>query len=100
MADPNVPEAGLYDKSGVHRGSDWEPLTVVTANTGERDDLSDVDAGIYTESTGTLTAIDPVSIYTFTVTSTLGDGEFEAEVTTTSGNLGARLTLSDATGRC
>jgi hypothetical protein len=25
LADPMVPEAGLYDKSGVHRGSDWEP---------------------------------------------------------------------------
>ena len=30
VADPAVPEAGLYDKSGVHRGSDWEPLTIVT----------------------------------------------------------------------
>ena len=25
VADPTVPEAGLYDKSGVHRGSDWAP---------------------------------------------------------------------------
>ena len=24
VPDPSVPEAGLYDKSGVHRGEDWE----------------------------------------------------------------------------
>ena len=34
VADPAVPEAGLYDKSGVHRGSDWEFLTVVTGQPG------------------------------------------------------------------
>ena len=37
VADPAVPEAGLYDKSGVHRGSDWEPLTVVTRAPRRRD---------------------------------------------------------------
>ena len=52
MADPAVPEAGLYDKSGVHRGSDWEPLTVVTRAGAGATDLSQVDAGLYTEITG------------------------------------------------
>ena len=56
VADPAVPEAGLYDKSGVHRGSDWEPLTVVTPLRAGATDLSEVDAGLYTEITGTLTA--------------------------------------------
>ena len=37
VADPSVPEAGLYDKSGVHRGVDWEPLTIdARAAAGDR----------------------------------------------------------------
>ena len=56
VADPAVPEAGLYDKSGVHRGSDWEPLTVVTPRSGRRDRPVAVDAGLFTETTGTLPA--------------------------------------------
>ena len=54
VADPAVPEAGLYDKSGVHRGSDWEPLTVVTRVPPGVTDLSQVDAGLFTETAGTL----------------------------------------------
>ena len=55
VADPAVPEAGLYDKSGVHRGSDWEPLTVVTAAPAGATDLSQVDRrSVSRKSTGTL----------------------------------------------
>ena len=64
VADPAVPEAGLYDKSGVHRGADWEFLTVVTANPAGATDLSGVDAGLYTETPGTLSDASPVSAYT------------------------------------
>ncbi len=98
VAAPNVPEAGLYDKSGVHRGSDWEPITIVTANSASVTDLSDVDPNINTESMATLTAPIPVSVYNFTVSSTLGDGQFEAEINAPSSNLTARLTLSNLTG--
>jgi hypothetical protein len=56
VADPQVPEAGLYDKSGVHRGSDWEPLTIVTAGPAGATDLSQVDPGLFTEIDGSLGA--------------------------------------------
>jgi hypothetical protein len=98
VAAPNEPEAGDYDKSGVHRGADWEFLTIVSANAASTSDLSGVDPDVNTESQGTLTASSPVSVYTFTVSSTLGDGQFEAEVNTQSSDLAARLTLSDASG--
>ena len=99
VADLAVPEAGIYDKSGVHRGLDWEFLTVVTANQAGATNLSAVDAGLFTESAGTLTAASPVSAYSLTVSSTLGNGELKAEVSTTSGDLLPRLTLSGATGQ-
>ena len=99
VADPAVPEAGLNDKSGVHRGADWEFLTVVTANPGRSADLSAVSAGLYTETFGTLTTANPLSAYTFTVSSALGIGEIKAEASATSGNLLPRLTLSGATGQ-
>ena len=97
MADPNVPEAGLYDKSGVHRGSDWEPLTVVTRDTTGATDLSEVDPGLYTEVTGLLSP-GQVGTLSFTVSGALGNGELKAEVATTSGSLQPRLTLSASTG--
>ena len=99
VADPHVPEAGLYDKSGVHRGSDWEFLTVDTANVAGSASLSAVNAGLFTKTLGTLSTRNPVSVYSFTVSSTAGDGELKAEVSATSGNLLPRLTLSSATGQ-
>ena len=98
VADPAVPEAGLYDKSGVHRGSDWEPLTVVTRVPAGATDLSQVDAGLFTEITGTL-GPGQVSTWSFTVSNTLGNGELKAEVAATSGTLPPRLTLSGPTGQ-
>jgi len=98
-ADPAVPEAGLSDKSGVHRGSDWAPLTIVTGGPAGATDLSAVDSGLNTEAAGTLTGASPVAAYTFTVSATLGSGELKAEVGTTSGDLHPRLTLSGATGQ-
>ncbi len=97
VADPAVPEAGLYDKSGVHRGSDWEPLMVVTRAPAGVTDLSQVDAGLFTKITGTL-GPGQVSAWSFAVTSTLGNGELKAEVAATSGTLLPRLTLSGPTG--
>jgi hypothetical protein len=53
IPDPAVPEAGQYDKSGVHRGEDWEPLTVVTRIPAGSFDLSQLDPGLRTETSGT-----------------------------------------------
>ena len=97
IPDPSVPEAGLYDKSGVHRGEDWENLTVVTRATAGTTDLSTVDAGLLTEETGTAGGNDQEDLYTLTVTSSMGDGELTADVTG-SGGLVPRLTISAATG--
>ena len=99
LADPSVPEAGVYDKSGVHRGADWESLTVVTANSADSTDLSSVESGLYTKTIGTLSSTNPVSVYSFSVSSPSGDGELEADVSATSGTLLPRLTLSGATGQ-
>ncbi len=98
VADPTVPEAGLYDKSGVHRGSDWDPLTVVTRAGAGATDLSQVDGGLFTEVTGAL-GPGQVGTWSFTVSSALGNGELKAEIATTSGELRPRLTLSGATGQ-
>jgi hypothetical protein len=98
IADPSVPEAGLYDKGGVHRGEDWENLTVVTRATAGATDLSTVDAGLLTEETGTAGGSDQEGLYTLTVTSGMGDGELTADVIG-SGGLVPRLTISSATGQ-
>ncbi len=99
IPDPQVPEAGLYDKSSVHRGSDWGPLTYVTRAAAGATNLTAVSAGLNTEATGTLSSASPVTAYTFTLSGTLGDGELKAEVSAASGDLLPRLTLSGATGQ-
>ncbi len=98
VADPAVPEAGLYDKSGVHRGSDWEPLTVVTHVSVGATDLSQVDPGLDTETLSTL-GVGQVDAWSFTVSSSMGDGELKVEIATTRGTLLPRLTLSGASGQ-
>ncbi len=99
VADPAVPEAGLYDKSGVHRGSDWEPLTIVTRGTAGANDLSQVNGGLYMEITGTLGSVQAVNTWSFVVSNTLGSGELKAEVAASGGTLLPRLTLSGSTGQ-
>jgi hypothetical protein len=97
VPDAAVPEAGQYDKSGVHRGEDWEPLTIVTRSRVGATDLSQVDAGLRTETTGTAGA-NHVGAYSFTVSSALDNGELTVEVAA-SGTLLPRLTLSGPTGQ-
>src|SRR5262249_53064110 len=80
-----------------HRGVDWQPLTVVTRAPAGTTDLSGVDPGLFTENSGSLSAPNQSSTYSFTVSSALGDGELTAEVTA-GGGLLPRLTLSDAHG--
>jgi hypothetical protein len=99
VTDPAVPQAGLFDKSGVHRGSDWEFLTVVTASPAGATDLSAVNSGLYTETAGALSEASPVLTFSFTVTTAQAVGEFKAEVSATSGTLLPRLTFSGPTGQ-
>src|SRR5262249_21829163 len=98
VADPAVPEAGLYDKSGVHRGADWEPLTGVGRVPAGTTDPSPVDAGLFTEPPG---APGPgqASAWSFVVGNTLGIGELKAEVAATTGTPPPRLTLSGPAGQ-
>ena len=91
-------DSGLDDKSGVHRGLDWEPLTVVTRVGPGVTDLTQSDPGLFTELDGMLVA-GQSSTWTFAVNSALGNGEFKAEVATTSGSLAPRLSLSGPTGQ-
>src|SRR5207249_3967954 len=46
--DPAVLDAGLFDKSGVHRGSDFETLTVLTPVPAGVRDLSQADPTLNT----------------------------------------------------
>jgi hypothetical protein len=95
--DPLVPEAGQYDKSGVHRGVDWEPLTVVTRSPVGTTDLSQVDANLRTETMGTAGPTQ-VGTYSFAVGGSLGTGELTVEVAA-GGTLVPRLTLLGGTGQ-
>src|SRR6516164_5418714 len=97
IPDPAVPETGQYDKSGVHRGEDWEPLTVVTRIPAGTTDLSQVDPGLRTEATG-MAGPAQAGTYSFTISNSLGNGELTAEVAAT-GTLLPRLTLSGPTGQ-
>jgi hypothetical protein len=96
VPDASIPEAGQNDKSGVHRGSDWEPLTVVSRTPAGATDLSVVDPNIRTETLGTL-GPGQMDAWTFTVAPGLGNGELKVEATS-SGSL-PRLTISSVAGQ-
>jgi hypothetical protein len=98
VVDPNVPEAGLYDKSGVHRGIDWQPLTIETPAPAGAIDLSRVDAGLFTEIHGTLGPSHPVDAWSFTVGEAQGLGELKAELAVPGGAPQPVLTLSGPAG--
>ncbi len=87
----------MYDKSGVHRGADWEPLVIVSRASAGVTDLLQVDAGLRTEVTGTAGPTED-GAYTFTVSSGMGTGELTALVSG-GGGLVPRLTLSSQTGQ-
>jgi FG-GAP-like repeat/Bacterial pre-peptidase C-terminal domain len=98
VTDRLIFDSGAGDKSGVHRGLDWAPLTVVTRVLPGVTDLSQADPGLYSEVNGILGA-GQTGTWTFVVSSALGNGEFKAEVATTSGSLRPRLSLSGSTGQ-
>src|SRR5262249_45710391 len=79
--DPNR-DSGAFDKGGVHRGADWESVTIVKSATNQTN-LGRIDPGFNTRVTGTLTAHQVVQ-YTFSLPPTNAEGgQFEAEVRAT-----------------
>jgi hypothetical protein len=99
ITDDQTQDPNPFDKSGVHRGEDWETLTLVTPAANGVTDLSQVDAKLNSRVNGTLSGPGPVNVFSFTVTSTTGAGRFTASVAATGGTLFPRLTLSAATGQ-
>ena len=106
VPDPMVGDASTSDKFAVHRGEDWDRLTVVIPAPAGATDLSAVDPFLNTQATGTLAGPGQVDSYTFTITDpftiptpnpALGDGRFTAVVTPT-GPVAPRLTLIGADG--
>jgi hypothetical protein len=93
-----VPESNPFDQSGVHRGSDWETLPIVTPVPVGVTDLSQADPALNTRSNGNLLTPAQGYTYSFTVSSALGSGELTTNVLATGGTLAPRLTLSDASG--
>jgi hypothetical protein len=101
VPDPLVADAGLFDKSGVHRGSDWEQLQVVrpvpASGTNHTPDLTDPatrqpNAGV----SGSLTA-GQVDWYQLTVEN---PGRLTVRVAAFGvGNLNPRLTLYNSDGQ-
>jgi hypothetical protein len=97
-ADPSR-DAGAFDKSGVHRGADWETLTVVTPVPAGVADLSQADPALNTRADGSLRP-GGADVYTFTVARGLGTGRLTATVAADAGGtLAPRLTLAAAGGQ-
>jgi hypothetical protein len=94
-----VPELNPHDQGGVHRGADWEALTIVLPVTasGSNDSPASAEglAGLDSRVSGTLSA-DESAWYQLTVPAT---GRLTAEVTATTGTLLPRLTLAGPDGR-
>ena len=91
-----VPELNTHDQSGVHRGEDWETLTVLTPVPTGVTDLSKADPGLDTQADGALLTPGQADTYTFTVTQTQGSGRLTAVVTPTAGTLTPLLTTGRA----
>src|SRR5262249_17528682 len=99
VPDPVVGDANPSDDSGVHRGLDLEPLTVVTRASQGITDLSQIDANLRSATDRILFTPDQVDTFTFTVTNNLGSGRLTAEVVATSGTLLPRLSLLGPNGQ-
>ncbi len=100
IPDPTMSSAGLYDKSGVHRGLDWEPLTITAPLPAGATDLS--QAGPRPGCAPVVwqpSAPGQVDTWTVTIDDALGDGELKAEIATTGGTLQTRLTIAGPSGK-
>ncbi|HKI31683.1 MAG TPA: VCBS repeat-containing protein [Gemmataceae bacterium] len=94
ISDDPARDASAFDKAGVHRGADYEMLTIVTPLSGGATDLSQADPGLNTRAGGTL-ATGQVERYQLTVTAS---GRLTAEETG-GGLLVPRLALYAAGGQ-
>jgi hypothetical protein len=74
-----VPELNPYDQSGVHRGEDWEQVTIVTRAAVNPAVLSTVDPNLNTTESGFIRRGLTIT-YPFTVTGALGSGRLTADV--------------------
>ncbi len=92
-------DAGNSDKVPVHRGEDWEALTVVTPAGAGAADLSQVDSGLNVRARDALAGPGDTRLYGFTVTDGQGPGRLTAQVTAAGGSLAPRLTLSAPGGQ-
>src|SRR5207253_2569394 len=93
--DDPAQDASSVDKSGVHRGEDWEKLTIVTPLPAGVTNLSEADANVNVRVLGTLLGPGQVDVYPFTV---LESGRLIAVVAASGGGLVPRLTLKSANG--
>ena len=94
ITDDPAQDAGHHDKAGVHRGKDWEAVTIVTPATPDVSDLSAIDAKLNTRTSGTLSDPGQVNTFTFRVSAELGSGRLTAKVVASAGTLVPRLTLT------
>jgi hypothetical protein len=93
-----VPELDSHDQSGVHRGEDWETLTVLAPVPAGVTNLSQADPSLDTRADGTLLTPGQADRYTFTVTGFQGSGRLMAAVAPTAGTLVPLLTLAGPDG--
>src|SRR5262249_59230646 len=91
-------DSGTFDKSGVHRGEDFENLTILTPVPAGVTDLVQADPNLNTRTGGSLLTPTQADSYPFTVSPALGSGRLTVEVTATKGTLVPRLTLSGPGG--
>jgi hypothetical protein len=97
LITPGPGDRNAADKSGVHRGADWETLTILTPAAAGATDLSAVDPNLNIQVSNTLAGTD---VYTLTVTAAQGNGRLTAQVAPAAGStLVPRLTLSGVTGQ-
>ncbi len=100
IIDDTLKDFSLFDKTGVHRGEDWETLTVVTQGPAGVTDLSSVDPSLNARVSDTLASGGQTRVYTFTVTDSQGSGRLTAHVTPLAGStVVPRLTLFGPDGQ-
>ena len=78
-------DSGTSDKGGVHRGEDFESLTIVTPVTTNVTDLAQIDPSLNIIINGIL-GVNQSERYQFTISQTLGAGQFTATAQPNSNN--------------
>jgi DNA-binding beta-propeller fold protein YncE len=100
IPDSSLPDAGLPDKSGVHRGVDWEPLTVLSRVAASPAHGTQASALGLAPNSQVLDTLGPGGInwYQFSVPGTAGSGRLSVQLASlTAGPL--RLSLYTSNGQ-